>query len=635
MKALSRKLLAFVSASLLISATPGTAVAQSSLLGSSIRDEQQSKIQASETPSADNDFYPSDRRDTTSPQVVDGPFAQWGIPTPPGAEGYEVNQATNDELNPQGLKEWHPTTNPNSEVIPGQMRSDREEIPAGIDKNEADKAEIREAQLANPDTPTLNARPGCKVYWPSPFEVCGLIKEKYDKVGGPTSFLLLPKSNELTNPDGIGKRSEFVNGYIYWHPKTGAHTVSLPAAKVWERHGWEKGFLGYPTTSDMALGNQWFKQDFQGGHVYTHNVLPATQASIQGRIYDKWQSMGAQNSELGYPISDELTTPDGVGRYNVFERGMIYWTPRHGAHAVLGSILIEWGKAGFEKSSYGYPVEDAVESANDVKISQKFEHKTLTGYGDVVQKIVDFMPGNQHGHLDARQVYADGMDYIKFTKQSDVKKAFADALNELIEYNDRYELETISLQSGGLPEGTDVDPINPKNRGDIFYSDATTARVNHGHNGIFVGDPHASDNSKNDTVEASGAVGSSSLSGQDDSTAGVKRRQNFENGDPRRTHAPRLRNLRKQTVNASQEIRNSAARWAASKAGAGYNSPGAGYRYNFAFNRNVDGDSFNCSSLVWAAYMYASKNDIDLDKNGGPGVYPDDVRDSPFVEDYE
>ena len=114
MKALSRKLLAFVSASLLISTTPGTAVAQSSLLGSSIRDEQQSKIQASETPSVDNDFSPSDHRDTTAPQVVDGPFAQWGIPTPPGAEEYEVNQATNEELNPQGLKEWHPTTNPNS-----------------------------------------------------------------------------------------------------------------------------------------------------------------------------------------------------------------------------------------------------------------------------------------------------------------------------------------------------------------------------------------------------------------------------------------------------------------------------------------------------------------------------------------
>ncbi|MBD0855606.1 hypothetical protein CU042_03150 [Corynebacterium striatum] len=34
--------------------------------------------------SLDRDHNPSDSRDTTSPQVVDGPFAQWGIPTPPG-----------------------------------------------------------------------------------------------------------------------------------------------------------------------------------------------------------------------------------------------------------------------------------------------------------------------------------------------------------------------------------------------------------------------------------------------------------------------------------------------------------------------------------------------------------------------
>lgn len=266
------------------------------------------------------------------------------------------------------------------------MRSDREEIPAGIDKNEADKAEIREAQLANPDTPTLNARPGCKVYWPSPFEVCGLIKEKYDKVGGPTSFLLLPKSNELTNPDGIGKRSEFVNGYIYWHPKTGAHTVSLPAAKVWERHGWEKGFLGYPTTSDIALGNQWFKQDFQGGHVYTHNALPATQASIQGRIYDKWQSMGAQNSELGYPISDELTTPDGVGRYNVFEHGMIYWTPQHGAHPVSGTFLLQYTDQGFEKGLLGYPTGDPV-AQDSFWQEQNFVGGKLTGVSKITKDL--------------------------------------------------------------------------------------------------------------------------------------------------------------------------------------------------------------------------------------------------------
>lgn len=114
----------------------------------------------------------------------------------------------------------------------------------------------------------------------------------------------------------------------------------------------------------------------------------------------------------------------------------------------------------------------------------------------------------------------------------------------------------------------------------------------------------------------------------------MKRRQNFEKEDSRRTNPPRLRNLRKQTVNASSTTRNAAAGWDLSKAGKDYDSPGAGYRYNFAFNKNVNGDSFNCSYLVWSAYMVASQNDIDLDKNGGFGVYPSNARDSQFVEDY-
>lgn len=135
MKVLSRKFVAVISASILISSLPGIAAAQSL----------------------------SDVNDVVPPQTIDGPFAQWGIPTPPGAEGYEVNQATAEELDPQGLEEWQPTINPNSEVIPGHMRSDREEIIAGVNKAEADKAEVREAQLAAQDARTMDAGPGCAV----------------------------------------------------------------------------------------------------------------------------------------------------------------------------------------------------------------------------------------------------------------------------------------------------------------------------------------------------------------------------------------------------------------------------------------------------------------------------------------
>lgn len=351
MKPQVKKCLAALSVVAFIAAHPAAATAQTASSGSSLS----GGVSLQET----NEIQPTLDTAGEPVAIVEGPFEEWGIPTPPGAEGYEVNQVTGAELYPQGLDEWHPTDDPQSEIIPGQMRSDKEEISAGTSKADADHAEIKEARLADSGTTAFFARPGCGVYWPAPFEVCGAIKNLYDSLGGPTSFLLLPKSNELTNPDGVGKRSEFANGFIYWHPRTGAHTVSIPASRVWQRHGWENGFLGYPTTSDITLGNQWYVQHFEGGHVYTHNALPATQASIQGAIYDKWQSMGGHNSDLGFPISDERTTPDGIGRYNVFEGGMIYWTPQHGAHEVQGLSLLMWAKSGFEKGEYGYPVSDS------------------------------------------------------------------------------------------------------------------------------------------------------------------------------------------------------------------------------------------------------------------------------------
>lgn len=311
---------------------------------------------------------PLERSNVTS--ETEGPFSYWGFPTPPGAESYEVNEVAEKDLSPEGLNDWHPTVAPQSEIIRGQMRSDKQDIPAGFDKALADEAELKEAALAMHPVQSRSAGRSCSVYWPAPHEVCGAIKHLYDKLGGPFSFLSLPKSNELTNPDGVGKRSEFLNGFIYWHPSTGAHAVGLPEFKVWARNGWEQGILGYPTTSAISLGNAWYRQYFEGGHVYVHNALPISQASIHGAIYEKWQSMGAENSELGFPISDELTTPDGIGRYNFFEHGAIYWTPQHGAHPVTEPVLTDWANSGYEKGPYGYPVESAKPEKDFV--SQRF-----------------------------------------------------------------------------------------------------------------------------------------------------------------------------------------------------------------------------------------------------------------------
>jgi len=61
---------------------------------------------------------------------------------------------------------------------------------------------------------------------------------------------------------------------------------------------------------------------------------------------------------LGYPVTDETGTPDGVGRFNGFQGGAVYWTPRTGAHEVHGAILSTWASLGWERSALGYPVSD-------------------------------------------------------------------------------------------------------------------------------------------------------------------------------------------------------------------------------------------------------------------------------------
>ena len=60
---------------------------------------------------------------------------------------------------------------------------------------------------------------------------------------------------------------------------------------------------------------------------------------------------------------------------------------------------------------------------------------------------------------------------------------------------------------------------------------------------------------------------------------------------------------------------------------------GKGYNLNFAFNKDPHGSTMNCSQLVWVAFKEGA--DVDLDGNGGPGVYPYDIRDSELTSGYQ
>ena len=272
--------------------------------------------------------------------------------------------------------EWSPTENPQATIVPGQMRSDREEIPEPFTKADADKAETMEARIS-----TARLTAGCQVYWPSPFEVCGVIRDKYNSLGGPGGFLSFPTTAELTNPGNTGKRTQFINGPIYWSAATGAHPVVNSFLNRWGLNGYEAGRLHYPTTDEIVLPDGGRRQEFQDGVIYVAFQNAVGSALVNGPLRDKYNALGGLTpggSFLGYPTEDQKGLPDGQGQMDRFQNGVIYSHPTHGAHAVSGTILQDWAGAGYETSTYGYPTGDPVQTT-DIWYEQQFQNGTLAG----------------------------------------------------------------------------------------------------------------------------------------------------------------------------------------------------------------------------------------------------------------
>ena len=186
------------------------------------------------------------------------------------------------------------------------------------------------------------------------------INGKYTRLGGVSGFLGAPTIAVSLCPDGQGFFRHFQGGSIYWHPTTGAHEIHGLIRDRWAGMGWERSFLGYPTT-DETLGTDPQStgrfNHFQGGSLYWHPAIGTR--LVYGVIREKYLKLGGEGSFLGYPVTDELGTPDGRGRFNHFQAGSIYWTPETGAQEVHGLIRNLWASQGWEtNANLGYPITD-------------------------------------------------------------------------------------------------------------------------------------------------------------------------------------------------------------------------------------------------------------------------------------
>src|SRR5664280_2175606 len=113
--------------------------------------------------------------------------------------------------------------------------------------------------------------------------------------------------------------------------------------------------LGAPVSAEYSVGSG-RGRDYQGGSILWS--APTGAHEVHGAIVGDYRTVGGPGSLLGFPLTDETGTPDGVGRFNHFAGGSVYWTPSTGAHEVHGSIRATWAARGWETGSLGYPVSD-------------------------------------------------------------------------------------------------------------------------------------------------------------------------------------------------------------------------------------------------------------------------------------
>ncbi len=168
---------------------------------------------------------------------------------------------------------------------------------------------------------------------------------KYFDLGGEAGFLGASVSGLKNSFSHGGRYAEFENGVIYWTEKTGAHEVHGDILKKWTALGRELGILGYPVTDERTCGDGSGRySQFQNGCIYWHPKVGAYE--VHGDILALWNQSGAVKGGLGYPITDEMPSKDGVGRYSDFQFGCIYWSPE------TGSVRLSGGHPRMEEVEY-------------------------------------------------------------------------------------------------------------------------------------------------------------------------------------------------------------------------------------------------------------------------------------------
>ena len=191
--------------------------------------------------------------------------------------------------------------------------------------------------------------------------------------GYQTGAMGYPRSGGVVGIDG-SRHQIFEGGIAYWRPGGRVSFIHGSILNGWAASGWERSWLGLPTSNETASTKGGVFQRFEHGVGYWS---PATGAQFVGEpVLSAWGGYGYQTGAMGYPRSGGVVGIDG-SRHQIFEGGIAYWRPGGRVSFIHGSILSAWAASGWERSKVGLPTGRAVRQANGT-MTQTFEKGSIS-----------------------------------------------------------------------------------------------------------------------------------------------------------------------------------------------------------------------------------------------------------------
>ena len=191
--------------------------------------------------------------------------------------------------------------------------------------------------------------------------------------GYQTGSMGYPRSGGVVGIDG-SRHQIFEGGIAYWRPGGRVSFIHGSILSAWAASGWERSWLGLPTSNEAASTKGGVFQRFEHGVGYWS---PATGAQFVGEpVLSAWGGYGYQTGSMGYPRSGGVVGIDG-SRHQIFEGGIAYWRPGGRVSFIHGSILSAWAASGWERSKVGLPTGRAVRQANGT-MTQTFEKGSIS-----------------------------------------------------------------------------------------------------------------------------------------------------------------------------------------------------------------------------------------------------------------